>query len=219
MKTLALILAVVLTPAMGLAATQSDSVGKYLRLPDALRGDRYEAMLSSPLGPRCHMPDVTWRVAGGGPPQGIAGGMSGIRGIPAETGEYRFVLEASNECQKVSVPVALRVRNRPVLVVSKESISMAAKVDGAEEMTASVLVGSDWADMPFAVTSSEPAWLEVSPRNAATPEPGSALTGVPVEIRVRTTGLKAGIYHARVMISMHRANPVVIPVTLSVKAW
>lgn len=187
-------------------------------LPDAIRGVSYEASLTLPQGSRCPMSDSFWRIAGGDIPQGLTADVNGLRGNPRQLGEFRFVLEAVNNCGKTVFPVQLRVRPRPLLVVSAESVQVEVFA-GSAPVTRRILVSSDWAELPFSIHADGAPWLSAVPEAMVTPTADSALSAIPVDIQMRPQELQPGVYRAKVRVSAwSAANPSAVEVTMIVKA-
>lgn len=181
------------------ALAKSVTVGPR-EFPRATAGESYEAKLTPVLAGRCPAGEVTWTLAGGALPDGLALDATGLRGVPARTGTYEFILRESTACGGIDLPARVTVGGRPVLAVSAEELEFEIEVGGKAEAR-TFLVSSDRAHLAYSISAAGAAWLQFAPGSGNTLEPGS---GDPVSVRVDAAALSVGNYEAVLRITAWR---------------
>ena len=190
-------------------------------LPVAIVHMPYVADPIVALGPsRCTQNNVHFRVAYGELPAGMrltAGGY--LTGTPSQTGLFRILVRAGNDCEYATQILDLKVDGSPILTTHPDHLEFEHTIDGPVPPPQTLLVSSTWSDLPYSADSIESPWLKAEVRRGRTELNGGGLSGDAVSIRVDPQGLAAGTYHGVVRLAAWRAaNTPSIPVILKIHA-
>lgn len=188
-------------------------------LPRAAVKTPYSVSIRTVVTSRCPVSDVSLSLESGALPPGMELGLEGVAGVARKLGLYKFTLRAANGCGETSRSYSLLVTGKPILEVSPEQLAFVYRIGGPQPPSRMILVSGSWPDLPYSVTQATPEWLSVRPADGTTPSEGAARTADPIEVAVRTEGLKPGIHNAELRVwTAAGANVEKIPITLTVLA-
>jgi hypothetical protein len=187
-------------------------------LPWAIAEKGYEAPpLEVRVSGSCPIGGVGYAVVSGALPPGIQLSRLGyLSGAPLHTGEFRFTVRASDGCGWAGKQFTLVVTGAPVITVTPMRISFGSKT-GETPPEQQIRVSATWPRLAYSLTTSNAAWLSVTPEHGATPRQGSATADDIVHLRVDTTGLKPGRYSASLAVSSWQVlQPVQVEIELTI---
>jgi hypothetical protein len=186
-------------------------------LPWAVAEKGYEAApLEVRVSGSCPIGGVGYAVVSGALPPGIQLSRLGyFSGVPLHTGEFTFVVRASDGCGWIAKQFKLVVTGAPVLTVTPAHITFSGKT-GENPLEQQIRVSATWPRLAYRLTVSSVAWLTATPEHGTTPRQGSGMADDIVHLRIDTVGLKPGKYNATVIVSSWQAlEPVSVEVELT----
>ena len=187
-------------------------------LPWAIAEKGYEAPpLEVRVSGTCPSGGVGYTVVSGALPPGIQLSRLGyFSGIPLRTGEFEFVVRASDGCGWTGKKFTLVVTGAPMISVTPVKISFECKM-GETPAGKEMRVSATWPRLAYRLIVSNAAWLTAIPEHGTTPRQGSGMAYDIVHLTVSSVGLKAGHYTASISVSSWQAvQPVKVDVDLTV---
>ncbi|MBV8732466.1 MAG: hypothetical protein JO336_21865, partial [Acidobacteriia bacterium] len=145
-------------------------------LPLAAKGIPYRASIDMRTDGRCPVSDVSLALVKGTLPAGLNLTMSGLDGVPLETGRFHFTLRAKTPCTTAVRSLELFVTGKPILEVSAGEVTFTSG-PGLVPPAKTILVSSTWPNLSYHVEKHNADWLEVRLDRGRTPEADSPLTG------------------------------------------
>jgi hypothetical protein len=146
---------------------------------------------------RCPAGDVSFRVEGNLPPGLSMTALGQIAGTPGQIGVYQFLVRAADSCSAVTKPMTIVVTGAPILVVPATTLAFHHRRGGGPPTPQSLLVSSNWPDLPYFIERLDAPWLRAAARSGRTPKPGAAFESDRVEVSVEPGSLAPGTYEGR----------------------
>ena len=175
---------------------------------------------------RCPAGGVGFGVVSGALPPGLKLSRLGyLSGVPKQTGMFEFNVRAVNGCSWTARRYSLLGTEPPKLKVTPETLSVDCPM-GVDPPAAMIHLTATWPSLPYAATltftSGKETWLRAAPLHGVTSRESvpRQLNEVPsdeVKLEFSTSSLKPGKYEAHVLLSAWQANPVLVPVILTVE--
>lgn len=157
------------------------------------------------VGGMCPEGGVGFSIVSGTLPVGLQFSRGGtLSGIPRQTGEFSFMIRATNGCSWIGRKFSLTVTGAPVLTVTPATLKLAS-VTGESPKEEVIHISSTWPKLPYQVAVSGGSWLKVVPEHGFTPRISSALIEDRAHVRVDASALKAGHYECTLTISAWQA--------------
>jgi hypothetical protein len=188
-------------------------------LSPAVVEEAYAPVVLTAAGNACSPDDVSFRLASGALPEGLAiNGAGQLSGVPKKMGTFQFQVEAATSCGRGLKAYTLVVTGAPVLEVEPREVELHVRA-GAAPAEQTLMVRSTWPGLTYGIQTSTAPWLRAIPRRGRTPRPGAALAGDIVSVTADTKGLAPGAYTAELHFwSWEGANSPVVRVRLQVDA-
>lgn len=192
-----------------------------LALPDALLNRPYvpEARWER-VSTRCAMPIPTTRVVGGSLPPGLQmTGRGAVEGVPTLPGNYNFLVEISDGCDRRIEPRQIRVIPAPILIAEAETAAYQC-IHGAPPFPGGqVRVSGSPPGRAYSVDILDAPWLRATMRDGVLPAEGLAFESDTLSLTIDPGKLSAGVYTARLRVSTWQgANTPELLFTLRVDA-
>jgi hypothetical protein len=191
-------------------------------LPWAVVGKEYSpAPLEVRIAGRCPAGGVGFAVVSGTLPPGLKLSRLGyFSGTPKQIGQFEFSVKAVNGCSWTGKFFALLVTDAPRLAATPVTLS-ATCPQGVNPPPMAIQVVGSWPDLAYQVSISGAGWMTATPERGRTsreaaPRRIGAVHSDDIAVRFNTSGLKPGRYTALVVVSAWQAEPVMVPVELTV---
>ena len=175
---------------------------------------------------RCPAGGVGFAVVSGTLPPGVRLSRLGyLSGIPKQTGLFEFNVRAVNGCSWTARRYSLLVTEPPKLKAAPETLSVDSP-KGVNPPPATIHLTATWPSLPYAATlmfaPGPDKWLKAVPLHGLTsresvPRQLQEAPSDEVGLEFSAAGLKPGKYEAQVVLSAWQANPVSVPVVLTVE--
>lgn len=166
---------------------------------------------------RCPGGGVGFSVVSGQLPPGIALSSQGyFSGIPSRVGNYSFVIRAVNGCSWVARRFSLTVADPPTLALEPTKVTLAWRSSDSSPPMAVVRISSSWPHLKYRLRTAGD-WLRAMPEHGFAVAQGRSLAMDVIVLRVLGAGLDRGRYVATVEVSAWEAEPVQLPIELTVE--